>query len=45
MNMLSMTSPSVSETLGLRTMVSPLSVSSSIFTSRSPSTVVDFSPW
>jgi hypothetical protein len=45
MNMLSMTSRSSSDTLGLSTMVLPLLVISSIFTSRALSSVIDFSPW
>ena len=45
MNMLSMTSPSCSVTLGLSTIVLPLLVTSSIFTSRASSSVIDFSPW
>ena len=45
MNMLSMMSPSSSDTLGLSTIVLPLLVTSSIFTSRARSSVIDFSPW
>ena len=45
MNMLSMTSPSVSDVSGLSTIVSPRLVFSSIRTSRSRSRVIDFSPW
>ena len=45
MNMLSMTSPSRSDTFGLSTIVLPLLVFSSIFTSRAWSSVIDFSPW
>ena len=45
MNMLSMTSPSSNEISGLSTIVSPLIVSSSIFTFRARSSVIDFSPW
>ncbi len=44
MNIESMISPSFSETLGLSTRVLPLLVTSSIFTSRALSSVIDFSP-
>ena len=44
MNMLSMTSPSSNDTLGLSTIVSPRLVTNSIFTSRARSRVIDFSP-
>ncbi len=44
MNMLSMMSPSSSLTSGLSTMVLPLVVSSTIFTVRALSSVIDFSP-
>ena len=45
MYMLSMISLSFSDTLAFSTIVLPLLVMSSIFTSRALSSVIDFSPW